>query len=474
MKYSPHDYQRYATEKIIELPACGLFLAMGLGKTVSTLTAVNELIYDRFEIEKVLVIAPKRVAEDTWISEAEKWDHLWYLTFSKILGTASQREAALQVKADIYLINRENVVWLVDKLRKQWPFDMVVVDELSSFKSNQAKRFKALRTIRPLVKRFVGLTGTPAPNGLMDLWPEVYLLDRGERLGKTITSFRDRYFYPGKRDGYTVFTWEPKEGAEEAIHEKISDICISMKAEDYLQLPAQIVNDIRIRMASPEMEKYRELEKEKLMELDGQEITALSAAAVWGKLLQLANGAVYDSDGGVTVLHEKKLDALEEILEASCGHSVLVFYNFRHDCDRLMDRFKKYNPRTFRTPEDIRDWNSGKIPLMLAQPASMGHGLNIQAGGHIIVWYGLNPSLELYLQANARLHRQGQKGVVIIHRLIVEGTVDEDVIKKLEVKDEHQDSLMEAVKARIRRIRDESFTDYKDSNKYMPLLTVRK
>lgn len=454
MKFNPHDYQRYATEKIIELPACGLFLAMGLGKTVSTLTAVNELIYDRFEVEKVLVIAPKRVAEDTWTSEAEKWDHLRNLTFSKVLGSAAQRERALEVDADIYLINRENVVWLVERLRKDWPFDMIVVDELSSFKSNQAKRFKSLRTVRPLATRFVGLTGTPAPNGLMDLWPEVYLLDRGERLGKTITGFRDRYFYPGKRNGFTVYSWEPKEGAEEAIHEKISDICISMKAEDYLQLPEQIVNDIRIRLAPAEMLKYQEMEKEKLMELDGQEITALSAAAVWGKLLQLANGAVYDSDGGVTVLHEKKLDALEEILEASCGHSVLVFYNFRHDYDRLMERFGKFNPRTIKNSEDISDWNSGRIPLMLAQPASMGHGLNIQAGGHIIVWYGLNPSLELYLQANARLHRQGQKETVIIHRLIVEGTVDEDVIKKLEVKDEHQDSLMEAVKARIRRIRD--------------------
>ena len=451
MHYEPHEYQRYATKRIIDLPACGLFLEMGLGKTVSTLTAINELIYDRFEVDRVLVIAPKRVADDTWTSEAEKWDHLRYLTFSKILGTAAQREAALQAKADIYLINRENVVWLVETLRKRWPFDMVVVDELSSFKSNQAKRFKALRAIRPLVKRFVGLTGTPAPNGLMDLWPEVYLLDCGERLGKTITGYRDRYFFPGKRKGYTGFTWEPKEGAEEAIHQKISDICISMKAEDYLRLPEQVVNDIRIRLAPEEMQKYRELEKEKLMELDGQEITALSAAAVWGKLLQLANGAVYDDDGGVTMLHDKKLDALEEIVEAACGHPVLVFYNFRHDYDRLMARFERLSPRTIQTSGDIRDWNAGRIRLLLAQPASMGHGLNIQAGGHIIVWFGLNPSLELYQQANARLHRQGQKQAVIIHRLITKGTVDEDVIKKLETKDQRQDSLMEAVKARIRR-----------------------
>lgn len=422
---------------------------------MSTLTAIDELIYDRFEVSKVLVIAPKRVADDTWTGEASKWDHLQHLTFSKILGTVAQREAALQADADIYLVNRENVVWLVERLRKRWPFDMVVVDELSSFKSNQAKRFKALRAVRPLVKRFVGLTGTPAPNGLMDLWPEVYLLDRGERLGKTITGYRDRYFYPGKRNGFTVFTWEAKEGAEEAIHKRISDICISMKAEDYLRLPEQVVNDIRIRLDPAEMAKYRELEREKLMELDGQEITALSAAAVWGKLLQLANGAVYNDDKTVTELHNKKLDALEDILEASCGHPVLVFYNFRHDYDRLMERFGKLNPRAIQTSADIRDWNAGRIQLLLAQPASMGHGLNIQAGGHIIVWFGLNPSLELYQQANARLHRQGQEEAVIIQRLIVDGTVDEDVVWKLEDKDERQESLMEAVKARIERIREE-------------------
>lgn len=451
MRYIPHDYQKYATEKILELPACGLFLEMGLGKTVSTLTAINELIYDRFEVSKVLVIAPKRVAEDTWTGEAEKWDHLQHLTFSKILGTAKQREEALKADADIYLVNRENVTWLVDKLGKRWPFDMIVVDELSSFKSNQAKRFKSLRMVRPLSSRFVGLTGTPAPNGLMDLWPQVYLMDKGERLGKTITGYRDRYFYPGKRNGFTVFSWEPKEGAQEAIEKKISDICISMKAEDYLKMPERIVNDIIIRLSQEEKKKYEELEKEKLLELDGQEITALSAAAVWGKLLQMANGAAYDDDGNTAVFHDRKLDALEEILEAACGHPVLVFYNFKHDYSRLTERFRKWNPRTLKDSDDIRAWNSGKIPLLLAQPASMGHGLNIQAGGHIIVWFGLNPSLELYQQANARLYRQGQKDTVIIHRLITKGTVDEDVIRKLETKDARQDNLMEAVKARIQK-----------------------
>lgn len=451
MKYIPHEYQRYATEKILELPACGLFLEMGLGKTVSTLTAINELIYDRFEISKVLVIAPKRVAEDTWTSEAEKWDHLQHLTFSKILGTAKQREEALVSDADIYLINRENVVWLVDKLGKRWPFDMIVVDELSSFKSNQAKRFKSLRMVRPLSTRFVGLTGTPAPNGLMDLWPQVYLMDKGERLGKTITGYRERYFYPGKRNGFTVFSWEPKEGAQEAIEKKISDICVSMKAEDYLQMPDRIVNDIHIQLSEEEKRHYDELEKEKVLELDDQEITALSAASVWGKLLQMANGAVYDDEGNAAVLHERKLDALEDILDAACGHPVLVFYNFKHDYDRLRERFQKLKPRTLNDSQDIKDWNSGRIPLLLAQPASMGHGLNIQAGGHIIVWFGLNPSLELYQQANARLYRQGQKEAVIIHRLITKGTIDEDVIRKLETKDARQDDLMEAVKARIQK-----------------------
>jgi len=396
------------------------------------------------------------VAQDTWTDEAEKWDHIRHLTFSKVLGTAKEREAALRQDADIYLINRENVVWLVDRLKGNWFFDMIVVDELSSFKSNQAKRFKSLRTVRPLSGRLVGLTGTPTPNGLLDLWPQMYLIDRGERLGKTITGYRDRYFYPGKRNGFTVYTWELKEGAEDVIHERISDICVSLKAEDYLNMPDKIMNDIRIRLSPGEMNQYQELEKEKLMELDGQEITALSAAAVWGKLLQLSNGAAYDNDGNTVFFHDRKLDALEEILDTAGGHPVLVFYNFRHDFDRLKGRFGKLKPRTLETSQDMKDWNAGKIPLLLAQPASMGHGLNIQAGGHIIVWFGLNPSLELYQQANARLYRQGQKEAVIIHRLIVKDTVDEDVVKKLETKDEQQESLMEAVKARIRRYKSDS------------------
>ncbi len=454
MHYEPHDYQKYATEKIIELPACALFMEMGLGKTVSTLTAIDELIYDRFEVDKVLVIAPYRVADDTWTTETEKWDHLQHLKVSKVLGSAAQRIAALQAEADIYVINRENVTWLVETLGKRWPFDMIVVDELSSFKSNSAKRFKSLRTVRPLAKRFVGLTGTPAPNGLLDLWPQVYLIDRGERLGKTYTGYKDRYFYPAKRNGFVVYSWTLKEGTKEAIEQKLSDICISMKAEDYLKLPDKIINDVYVSLDHQEMQKYHELEKEKLMELEGKEITALSAAAVWGKLLQLANGAAYGNDGSMIPFHYRKLDALEGIINESSGHPILVFYNFRHDYERLMERFRTYRPRTLKCQKDIRDWNAGTIPLLLAQPASMGHGLNIQAGGHIIVWFGLNPSLELYQQANARLYRQGQTEAVIIHRLITKGTVDEDVVKKLLVKDGTQDGLMESLKARIRRIKD--------------------
>lgn len=455
MKYIPHEYQKFATQKIIELPEAGLFLDMGLGKTVTTLTAVDELMYDRFTVSRVLVIAPKRVAEDTWISEAEKWDHLSHLEISRVLGSQKEREDALQREADIYVINRENVVWLVEKYRKNWPFDMVVVDELSSFKSNKSKRFRALKQVRPLIERFVGLTGTPSPNGLLDLWPQMYLIDRGERLGKTITGYRNRYFYPGKSNGYVVYSYEPKPGAEEAIQNKISDICISMKAEDYLHMPELVVNDIPIRLSPGEMETYWELEREKLMEVEGEQITALTAATVYNKLLQMANGSVYTDDGTVVDIHSRKLEALAEILDTANGQPMLVFYNYRHDYDRLVKEFKPYRPRTLKGPQDIREWNEGRIPLLLAQPASMGHGLNLQTGGHMIVWYGLNWSLELYQQANARLYRQGQQHGVIIHRLVAEGTVDREVIRRLEGKDETQESLMQSLKARLKRIKEE-------------------
>ena len=448
MRYEPHAYQTYAKDKLIELPEAGLFLDMGLGKTVTTLTAIDELIYERLEVFRVLVIAPKRVAEDTWTGEAAKWDHLQHLRIAQVLGTEKQRVAALEQDADVYIINRENVVWLVDRCRNDWPFDMVVVDELSSFKSPTAKRFKALRQVRPLVKRFVGLTGTPAPNGLLDLWPQLYLIDRGQRLGTSVTGYRNRFFAPEKMNGYVVYSWRLKPGADEQIRERISDICISMKAEDYLQMPELIVNDIQVKLSEEELAVYRKMERENLMEIEGEQVTALTAAAVYNKLLQMANGGVYADDGSTVEIHSRKLDALDEIVEVA-GAPVLVFYNYRHDLERLKARFPE--ARTLTCSGDIWDWNGGQIPLLLAQPASMGHGLNLQAGGHIIVWYGLTWSLELYQQANARLYRQGQKHGVIIHQLIAKGTIDEEVTRRLAGKDQTQQALLEALKARLKK-----------------------
>lgn len=454
MKFVPHGYQEYAINKILELPKVGLFMEMGLGKTVCALTAINQLMFDSFEISKVLVIAPKRVAEDTWSRETEKWDHLKQLKISKVLGTQKQRLEALNAKADIYVINRENVKWLVDLYGPKWPFDTVVIDELSSFKSNKSQRFKALRKVTPLMQRVIGLTGTPIPNGYLDLWPQMYLLDRGERLGKTLGGYRERYFTPGRRNAYTIFNWDLKPGADEAIQKKISDICISMRTEDYLELPERINNNVYIKMNTKAQNLYDQLEKELILQIDGDEITALTAAALTQKLLQMANGAVYNTEEDVTHIHDGKIEALEEILEFN-QEPVLVFYNFKHDYHRLMDKFKDLKPRTLETSEDIKDWNEGKIRLLLAHPASVGHGLNIQAGGHIIVWFGLTWSLELYQQANARLDRQGQTKNVIVHHLITEGTVDEDVLKALERKDLGQEELMEAIKARIRRYKSE-------------------
>ncbi len=421
-----------------------------MSKTVITLTAIYLLMFDYFDIQRVLVIAPKRVAEDTWSRETEKWDHLKQLRISKVLGTQKQRVDALETDGDIYVINRENVKWLVDLYGIKWPFDMVVIDELSSFKSNKSQRFKALKKVSPLMERVVGLTGTPTPNGYMDLWPQMYLLDRGERLGKTLTGYRERYFTPGRRNGYTVFDWDLKDGADNAIQKKISDICVSMKADDYLELPERINNNVYVRMDPKARVLYEQLEKNLILQVDDDQITALTAATLTQKLLQLANGSVYNEDGGVTHIHDGKLEALDEILEFN-DEPVLVFYNFKHDYSRLMQHFKDLNPRTLETSRDIADWNEGRIRLLLAHPASVGHGLNIQAGGHIIVWFGLTWSLELYQQANARLDRQGQTKNVIVHHLITEGTVDEDVMKALERKETGQEALLEAVKARIRR-----------------------
>ncbi len=449
MIYNPHPYQRYATNKILEQDAVGLFLDMGLGKTVSTLTAVDQLLYDYFDVEKVLVIAPLRVAQKTWPDEIRKWDHLKHLRISRVLGNEKQRLAALQVKADIWIINRENVEWLVDLYGKNWPFDMVVIDELSSFKSSKAKRFRALRKVRPMIKRIVGLTGTPAPNGLIDLWPQVYLLDQGERLGKTVTGYRSRYFDPGKRNRTVIFSWDPKPGAEEAIYSKLEDLCVSMSAEDWLQMPERIDREVMVQIPEAVRAQYDQLERDLLLPVAGGDITADTMAILSNKLLQMANGAVYDENGATREIHQAKIEALDDILEAANGQPVLVFYNYQHDRDRLL----KHIPaaRVLDTEDDIEKWNQRKIPVMLAHPASAGHGLNLQAGGNIIVWFGLTWSLELYLQAIARLYRQGQDKSVIVHHLIAEGTIDEDVMRALAGKDVSQKALLEAVKARIEK-----------------------
>lgn len=452
MEYTPHAYQERTIQEILDKPKVGLFLDMGLGKTVCTLTAIDDLMFNRFDVSKVLVIAPKRVAEDTWMREVEKWDHLNHLILSKVLGTQKQRLEALESKADIYVINRENVVWLVEHYKKEWPFDTVVVDELSSFKSNKSQRFKALRKVTPLINRMIGLTGTPTPNGYLDLWPQIYLLDRGERLEKTITRYRERYFTPGRRNGYTVFDWNLKEGAEESIQKKIADICISMDAKDYLDLPERINNTVYITMQPKAKALYQALEKDLILEVEGEEITALTAATLTNKLLQMSNGAVYNSEQEVIHIHDGKIEALQDIIEFH-DEPILVFYNYKHDLIRLQEYFN--NTRTLDTPKDIEDWNSGKIKLLLAHPASVGHGLNIQAGGHIIVWFGLTWSLELYQQANARLDRQGQTKNVIVHHLITRDTVDEKVMNALENKDMDQSSLLEALKAKIQKYEQE-------------------
>ncbi len=452
MKFKPHKYQEYAVERILDTPAVGLFLEMGLGKTVITLTAIEQLLYDRFESSKVLVIAPLRVAEDTWSRESTKWDHTKHLRISKILGDRKQRERALKAEADLYVINRENVQWLVGHLGNKWPFDTVVIDELSSFKSNAAQRFRALKRVRPLMKRVIGLTGTPAPNGLLDLWAQVYLLDRGERLGATISGYRDRYFLAGAKSGHVVYEWKQRKESEENIHSKIADICISMKAEDWLDMPKRIDRPVPLTLSDATKEQYKKLERDLLLPMAGADIVANTAAVLSNKLLQLANGAAYDENRGVQEIHSVKLDALEDLVEAANGNPVLVFYAYKHDLSRIKARFPK--ARTLDSADDIAEWNEGKIEILLAHPASAGHGLNLQAGGNIIVWFGLTWSLELYQQANARLHRQGQTQSVIVHHLIAEGTIDEDVMLALENKATGQDALLAAVKARIERMKD--------------------
>ena len=416
-------------------------------KTVMTLTAIEELMYDRFEVGKVLIIAPLRVAMTTWTGEAEKWEHLKNLRLSRVLGSAAEREKALEADADVYIINRENVEWLIQNYR--FDFDMVVIDELSSFKSHQSKRFRALRKVRPKVKRIVGLTGTPAPNGLMDLWAEINILDMGERLGRYITRYRDEYFRPDKRNGMVIYSYKPLPDSEERIYDKLSDICISMKASDHLKMPDRVDNVIVVEMNEKEREMYKTLEKEMLLPFADGDIDAVNAAALSNKLLQMANGAAYDENGNVRNIHSRKLDALEDLIEAANGKPVLVYYSYRHDRDRIMDRFPA---REIRAEKDISDWNAGNIPIGMAHPASCGHGLNLQSGGSTIIWFGLTWSLELYQQANARLYRQGQKNTVIIHHIITKGTVDENVMRALRDKDIGQAALMDAMKARIEEV----------------------
>ena len=408
------------------------------------------------EVNKVLVIAPKRVAEDTWSTEVDKWDHLKDLRISKIIGTPRQRINAINENADIYIVSRDNVKWLVDNCFRYWKWDMCVIDELSSFKNSKSQRFRALKKVRPHFKRIVGLTGTPAPNSLIDLWPQMYLLDGGERLGKTITGYKERFFYPGQHNGYVVYEWKLKENAEDSINKKISDICISMKADDYLELPERIDNIINIKLPDKVLDKYKEFSKYLVMELDDEEeITAVSAAVLTNKLLQFANGAIYNDDKKIIELHDEKIDKLLEIIDTSNGKPVLVFYNFKHDKERIIKVLAKRGIKDYQgldTSEDIKNWNEGKIQVALLHPASAGHGLNLQYGGNIIIWFGLNWSLELYQQANARLYRQGQKESVIIHHLVAKNTVDEDVMQALENKDVNQEKLLEAVKARLKEM----------------------
>lgn len=425
-----------------------------MGKTAIALTAVNELIYCRFEVRKVLIIAPKKVAEATWSTEASKWDHLKHLRISKILGTAAQRIRALNTPADIYVINRENVPWLVEYDRNAWRFDMVIVDELSSFKSGKAERFKSLCYVRPHIKRFVGLTGTPASNGLMDLWAQVYLLDGGQRLGKHISHFRTRYCDCNTHGGHFT-TYSMKPGAEEAIRSAVSDICISMSAKDYLTLPDCVVADVPVVLPDKIAKQYREFERDMLLQVDEETLDAGTAAVLSGKLLQFANGAVYDADKNVIPIHDEKLEALSELVEGLNGQHTLIFYSFRHDLDRIMKRLSKtgLTVKALKTDADVEEWNAGRIDLLLAHPASAGYGLNLQAGGHHVIWFGLSWSLELYEQANKRLHRQGQTDTVIIHRLIADGTRDEDVAAALEGKADVQQALLDALKVRIRELK---------------------
>lgn len=446
MKFVPHDYQQYAIDFIKDNEVAAILLDMGLGKTVITLTALNDLIFDSFEVRKVLVIAPLRVARDTWPAEIKKWDHLKHLRYSVAVGSEMERISALRKDAEIYINNRENVDWLVNKSRVPFEFDMVVIDELSSFKSHQSKRFKSLLKVRPFIKRIVGLTGTPSSNGLMDLWAQFRILDMGKRLGRYIMHYRSAYFLPDKRSAERIFTYKPADGAEEMIYERISDITISMKSADFLKLPECIINEVPVYMNEKEQRIYETFKADMVARIKGEEIDAANAAVLSGKLQQMANGCIYDEEKRALKIHDRKLDALEDLIESANGKPLLIAYWFQHDLQRIKERF---TVREIKSSKDITDWNDGKIPVAVIHPASAGHGLNLQSGGSTLVWFGLTWSLELYQQCNARLHRQGQSETVVIHHIITKGTIDEDVMAALVRKEKIQNALINAVKARI-------------------------
>lgn len=450
MRYKPHDYQAYAIDYIETHPIATVFLDMGLGKTSITLTAINDLLFDSFEVHRVLVIAPLRVARDTWTAEVDKWDHLQNLICSVAVGTEAQRKAALMRKADIYIINRENIQWLIEESGLPFDYDMVVIDELSSFKNHNTKRFRSLMKVRPKVGRIVGLTGTPAPNGLMDLWAQFRLMDLGQRLGRFITQYRTDYFTPDKRNGQIIYSYKPLPFAEEAIYNRIADITISMKATEHLQMPELVSSEYAVQLSDEEQQKYNDLKQELVLSLGENEITAANAASLSGKLSQMANGAIYDDSGSVIDIHERKLDALEDIIEASNGKPILVAYWFNHDFDRITARLKKLHIPHSRLDdsESIRRWNKGEIPVALIHPASAGHGLNLQSGGSTIVWFGLTWSLELYQQTVARLWRQGQtENTVVVQHIVTKGTIDDRIMKALSQKEHTQTALIDAVKA---------------------------
>ncbi|CAK7035762.1 DEAD/DEAH box helicase [Tissierella sp.] len=450
MKYKPHEYQSYATEFILSHPISAVFLEMGLGKSVITLSAIFDLCLDSFLVCKVLVIAPLRVARDTWPAEINKWDHLKGLSYSVAVGTEKERIDALKKQSTLYIINRENVDWLVHKSGIPFQFDMVVIDELSSFKSYGAKRFKSLLKVRPSVKRIVGLTGTPSSNGLMDLWAEFRILDLGQRLGRYISHYRNTYFTPDKRNAQIIFSYKPLPGAEDEIYKQISDITISMKSTDYLKMPEYVSNEVFVTLSDKEWKVYSDFKEDMIANLGDEEIDAVNAAVLSGKLLQMANGAVYDSENKAHVIHDKKLDALEDLIEGANGKPVLVAYWYKHDLERIKDRFPV---RQIQSSKDIEDWNDGKIPIAVIHPASAGHGLNLQSGGSTLIWFGLTWSLELYQQTNARLYRQGQKDTVIVHHIITKNTIDEDVLFALTKKEKTQDALIDAVKANLEVMR---------------------